>query len=113
MHELSITESILRLTLGEAEKHGARRLALIRLKVGEMTHVEPASVEFYLGILTKGTIAEGVRMEVERVPLRASCRDCGAEFGPKEYDFACPACGGVQTDVVSGRELYVDSIEVE
>jgi hydrogenase nickel incorporation protein HypA/HybF len=113
MHELSITESVLRLTMAEAEKHGASRISLIRLKVGAMTHVEPASVEFYLEILARGTIADGVRLEIEQVPLRASCRDCGSEFGPAEFNFACPGCGGTQTEFFSGRELYVDSIEVE
>lgn len=113
MHELSITESVLRLTTEEAARHGANHLRLIRLKVGEMTQVEPSSVEFYLDLLARGTLAEGVKLMIERVPLRAACRECGLEFGPSEFNFVCPGCGGGNTDVISGRELYVDSIEVE
>jgi hydrogenase nickel incorporation protein HypA/HybF len=113
MHELTITESILKIVVSEAEKHRATRVALIRLKVGEMTHVDPSSVEFYLEIMGKGTIAEGARVEADLVPLRAICRHCSDEFAVIESRFTCPSCGSGQTDVVAGRELYVDSIEIE
>lgn len=113
MHELSITESVLRLAIDEAEKHGASHIRLIRLKVGEMTHLEPDSVRFYLELMAQGTIAEGVELAVERVPLRAICTDCQSEFAVALFQFACPTCGGGATEIVAGRELYVDSIEVE
>ncbi len=113
MHELSLTESMLKIVLDEAEKAGAQKVTVLRLKLGEMTHAEPASLEFYLEILAKGTIAEGVRLEVDRVPLRAICDDCGAEFAVGDYRFACPACGSGANRIVSGRELYIESIEVE
>ncbi|MHB1414909.1 MAG: hydrogenase maturation nickel metallochaperone HypA [Chloroflexota bacterium] len=113
MHELSITENILSLAMGEAQKHEAQRIAVIRLKIGEMTQVDPSCVEFYLEVLAKGTIAEGVKLETDLVPLRAACRSCGAEFGVREFAFACPTCGGTDTEIASGREMYIDSIEIE
>jgi len=113
MHELSITESVLNIALGEAQKHNARRVTLIRLKVGELTQVDPSCVEFYLEVMAKGTIAEGVSLAAERVPLRARCADCDQEFAVVQLAFTCPHCGGTDTRIVSGRELYVDSIEIE
>ena len=113
MHELAITESALRIALATAQENGARRLTVIRLTVGEMTQLEPACVEFYLGILAQGTLAEGVRVECERVPLRAACRSCGNEYGVEEHNFSCPSCGSTQTEIVSGRELQVASIEIQ
>lgn len=113
MHELAITENALRIALTEAERHGAQRIAVIRLKVGSMTHVNPESVAFYLELLAKGTPAEGVRLETDYVPLRARCRSCAEEFDVVESRFGCPRCGETRTEVISGRELYVDSIEIE
>lgn len=113
MHELAITENVLEMAIGEAKRHGAKKVALIRLRVGEMTQVDPTCVEFYLGLIAKGTIAEGVKLEAERVPLLARCRACGSEFAVAAYDFACPRCGHKDTEIISGRELYVDSIEIE
>ena len=108
-----MTENTLQIVLAEAQKHGAQKVAVIRLKVGAMTHVNPESVAFYLEILAKGTPAEGVRLEADLIPLRARCRACAEEFGVVESQFACPHCGETGTEIVSGRELYVDSIEVE
>lgn len=113
MHELSITESLLSIALAEAQKHGATRITTIRIVVGDLSQVEPLSVQFYLDILGKGTVAEGARLESTRVPLRAACQTCGEQFAVAEYQFACPKCGAGDTTVVSGREMYLDSIEVE
>lgn len=113
MHELSITENVLAIVLGEAEKRGARRVQTIRLRIGEMTPVDTGSVEFYLDLMAKGTIAEGVRLETDHVPLRCSCRACGDEFATGDTGFRCPVCGSPEVDILTGRELYVDSIDIE
>ena len=113
MHELSITQSILDLVTKEAEKQGAQRITLIRLKIGELTNVDPACVEFYLEVIGKGTIAEGVKLEAEVLPLTAECEDCGRRFPVENWDFSCPQCGGGKAKMVTGKELFVESIEVE
>lgn len=112
MHELSVTQNILDIALAEAEKHNAKRISTIKLKIGQLTQVVPDCVQFYLEMLGKGTIAEGVKLEVETVPLVVQCRNCGTAATLDDYDFACRNCSS-PTDVVSGRELFIDSIEVE
>jgi hydrogenase nickel incorporation protein HypA/HybF len=113
MHELSITESLLQVALAAAEKHGAKKITRIRIVVGELSQVAPLSVQFYLDILGKGTVAEGAQLETTHVPLRAACEACGEQFAVAAYRFACPKCGAGDTTLVSGREMYLDSIEVE
>ncbi|HIC92653.1 MAG TPA: hydrogenase maturation nickel metallochaperone HypA [Anaerolineae bacterium] len=112
MHELAITRNILDIALNEAEKHGAKRITAIHLKVGALTSVVPECVEFYLEVLAKGTIAEGVRLETTIVPLTAHCHKCDLTFPVEDNCFLCPRCGGAAS-VVSGRELYIESLEVE
>lgn len=109
---MSITENILNIAMVEAEKHGARRISKIRLRVGQLTQVVPDCVQFYLDLLTKDTIAAGVKLEVDEVPLVVQCKVCGTSASLDSFDFACQKCGS-PTDIVSGRELYIDSIEVE
>jgi hydrogenase nickel incorporation protein HypA/HybF len=113
MHEMSITQSILDLVVGEAQKQGAKKITLIRLKIGELTNVDPMSVEFYLEVIGKGTIAEGVKLEADVLPITAECNDCGRQFKIESWDYVCPACGSKSAKMVTGRELYVESIEVE
>ena len=112
MHELSITESILGIATDEARRAGATQIRVIRLKVGALTDIVPDSVQFYLDALTPGTMAEGVRLETIQVPVGATCTGCSRFFLVQDYDLTCPSCGEMGK-ITQGRELLVDSLEVE
>ncbi len=64
MHELSITQSILKISLEAASQQGATRIRAIRLRMGPFSGVVPECVQMYLDVLAKGTRAEGAKIEV-------------------------------------------------
>jgi hydrogenase nickel incorporation protein HypA/HybF len=113
VHELSITQSMLEIVLKQAEQAHAKKVTQINLIIGEMTGIVSASVQFYLDILTKETIAAGARVSFTIVPSKAMCRNCQQPFELKEFDWTCPHCQGNIIDVTAGKELIVESIEVE
>mgnify|MGYP005863785583 CR=1 FL=1 len=113
MHEMSITENMLSVVLEYAEKASAKRVSAINLCVGEMSGLIDDSIQFYFDFLSQGTLAEKARLSFTRVPVRFRCRQCGAEFEPAEREWACPACGATGGEIVAGREMRVESIEVE
>ena len=113
MHELSITQSMLEIVLQQAEKARAKKVTKINLIIGDMTGVVSDSVQFYLDILTKDTIAEGAQVSFTLVSSQGKCRQCGQIFTLPEFDWTCPNCQGKIIDVISGKELFVESIEVE
>ncbi len=112
MHELAITESVLQISMEEAERAGATRIEAIKVSIGSLTGVVPDSVQFYLDALSRGTIAEGVRLEATIVPILATCQVCGHVFPVPELELHCPVCGALGV-VTQGRELRVESIEVQ
>lgn len=112
MHEMAITESLVEIALAEAEKAGAKRIAAVHLKIGALTGIVPESVEFYMGMVAKGTKAEGARLITTLLPVTAHCPACGSDFSVDDLVFLCPTCGG-PGQVVTGRELLIESIEVE
>ncbi|MGI5835698.1 MAG: hydrogenase maturation nickel metallochaperone HypA [Chloroflexota bacterium] len=112
MHEFAITQNILQIATDEAQRVGASQVKVIRLKVGALSQVVPSAVQYYLDILTPGTIAEGVRLEAIDVPVGATCTRCGESFLVENYDLTCPRCGGTGK-ITQGRELSVESLEVE
>ena len=57
--------------------------------------------------------AEGARLEIERVQVTCRCQDCGSNFTVQELVFSCPSCQGVRVEMLSGRELSVESFEAE
>jgi hydrogenase nickel incorporation protein HypA/HybF len=113
MHELSITQSMLDLVLEQAEKAGAKEVGKINLVIGEMTGVVSDCVQFYFDFLSKGTAAEGAVLSFKLIPTTAKCKNCHENFELKEFDWTCPYCQGNNMEIVAGKELFVESIEVE
>lgn len=113
MHELAITQSMLNLVLEEVEKAEAGKVGKINLVIGEMTGVVSECVRFYFDFLSKGTPADGAALAFSLVPTRARCRDCGKLFEVEEFDWTCPRCHSNNMEIVAGKELFVESIEVE
>ena len=113
MHELSITQSMLDLVLEQAEKAGAKEVGKINLVIGEMTGVVEQCVQFYFDFLSKGTPAEGAALSFKVIPTTARCQNCHENFELKEFDWTCPYCQGNNIEIVAGKELFVESIEVE
>ena len=112
MHELTITQNILDIALEHAQEAGATKISRITLVIGEMTGVVEECVRFYMGLLTKETAAQEAEIVVRRVPITARCRDCGENFEVRESRWACPRCQSTSLDVIGGKELLVESIEV-
>jgi hydrogenase nickel incorporation protein HypA/HybF len=113
MHELSIVESLLTVALEHAERAEAEKILKINLVVGDLSGVVRESVEFYFTFLSKDTIASQAVINFNRITTRLRCRKCGEMFTPDNHSYLCPACGDRQVDVIAGRELYIESLEVE
>jgi hydrogenase nickel incorporation protein HypA/HybF len=113
MHELSVTESVLRIALEHGQRAGARRITAVQLVIGDMAGFVNDSIQFYFDLLSRGTPAEGAQLRFERVATRLRCRQCGCEFAPEGTDWRCPQCQAWAGEVLAGKEFYIDSIEIE
>lgn len=111
MHELSLAQSIVEIV----QQHlppGATQVETVRVRVGEMAGVVAGSLEFCFTALAQQTSLQGARLLIDAVPLTCACSDCRKDFHPANFDFHCPACGGHQVEILSGRELQVVEIEL-
>jgi hydrogenase nickel incorporation protein HypA/HybF len=113
MHEQSIVASILSLALENAKKADARKIININLVVGDYTGVVEDAVNFYFGFLSKNTIAAGAKINYAHVAGQLRCRDCDILFPLQKRDYHCPKCEGKRVEIVGGRELYIENMEVE
>ena len=112
MHELAITQSILDIALEHARKAGATRIGRINLVIGEMTGVAEECFRFYIGVVSRGTAAEEAELAVRRVPITARCRNCAEHFEVRDFRWTCPRCQSTGSDIIGGKELFVESIEI-
>jgi hydrogenase nickel incorporation protein HypA/HybF len=114
MHELSIVESIVgSVTESLAGYPGARVLA-VRLRVGALAAVVEDSLQFCYEIATNGTALEGSRLVVDHLPVVMYCARCAHEVVLESVQsFRCPDCGELLSDMRQGRELEIESIEID
>jgi len=113
MHEQNICESLLALAIKHAEQANAARIRRIYLVIGEYSGVVDESVEFYFRLLSKGTIAEGADIDFTHIPAQLHCRNCDTVFTPEQLNLHCPNCSGQKVEISSGKEMYLESLEVE
>jgi hydrogenase nickel incorporation protein HypA/HybF len=110
VHELSLSSAIVQTTLRHAE---GRPVRSVQMRIGALRQVVPESLEFYFGIVTRGTLAEGAVLEAEYVPAQLRCEGCGCGWSPELPLFRCPSCGGAGVETLAGSEFEIDSIIVE
>jgi hydrogenase nickel incorporation protein HypA/HybF len=113
VHEMGICKGILDAAVEAAEEQNATRIKEIRISVGELTEIVDYALQFAFEALSPGTIAEGGTLVVERIPAASRCPQCGAEFEHGVFDLVCPECENPFTESIRGRELRIDSIDID
>lgn len=113
MHELSIAQSLLDIIVDESNRHRLGRINKVRLRIGDLAAVVPESLRFCFDLVSRDTVASGALLEIETVAVTARCDKCDFPFEVKDRVFECPRCGEPVFEMLSGRELYVMSLEGE
>lgn len=113
MHELGIMTGVMEAVDASAKQAGAAKVLKVTLSIGEMTEAIDDALQFAFEVLGEGTIAEGAELVINKVGPKSRCHDCGAEFEHDRFHMTCPECGSFGTELIAGRELQIDSIEVD
>lgn len=109
MHEFGLCEDI----LGAVERRAAgRRVTGVRVRVGAQHRVSEPALAQAFALIATGTVADGATMEVVPVPMRVTCRSCGAQADSEDAFERCSACAGTDLDVRGGDEFLLESIRV-
>jgi hydrogenase nickel incorporation protein HypA/HybF len=114
MHELSIAYSLVDAATQSALEAGATRVVEVRLRLGVLSGVTRGALEFSYEIATADTMLEGSKLVVTDLPVRVYCAVCAMEVElPSVQRFRCPVCDTPSGDIRQGRELEIESIEID
>lgn len=114
MHEMGIAEGILSSAITAAEEAGATTINEVDITVGVLTEVMEDALQFAWEAIRTGTMAESAVLNVTMLDARSRCADCGHEWGHDRYSGAqCPSCNGYLIRLLVGRELKIDSIDID
>ena len=112
MHELGVANEILDIALSEADRHAAKKVTSIRLRVGVLRAIEPENLSFLFEHLARGTPAEGALLEIVEEPVRIDCAACGVSEA-RAFKCECPRCHGPNVSVTGGDSLSILSLDVD
>jgi hydrogenase nickel incorporation protein HypA/HybF len=114
MHELSIVSSVVESVVDSLEKYPGARVVEVRLKVGALAAVVEDSLQFCYGIATEDTPLQGSRLVVNVLPVLVHCAACGADSAIESLQsFRCARCGEPAGDILQGRAMEIEAIEIE
>lgn len=113
MYEMSLAENVLQIIEDSVREQGFRCVRSVTLEIGRLAAVEPEAMSFCFDAMTRGSIAEGARLEIVEIPGAGRCIGCGAAVAMQEAYGLCPECGCAQLQVVAGDRMRVRELEVE
>lgn len=114
MHELSIAASIVEAVTETAAAYPGAQVRMVRLRVGALSAVIEDSLQFCWGVTTENTPLAGAALVVRTMPVVIHCAACGVDEEIEGVQsFRCPRCGEPAADLRQGRELEIESIEID
>jgi hydrogenase nickel incorporation protein HypA/HybF len=112
MHELAVCQALIGQVEQVARLHRARAITAITVAIGPLAGVEAPLLRQAYPLAAAGTRAEGAALIIETAPIRVRCETCGAETDATVNRLVCGQCGDWHTQVLSGDELVLASIEL-
>ena len=113
MHEFSVCQNLLQQVEALARTHRARAVSRIRLQIGLLSGIEAVLLAQAFTVACAGTVADGAVLETESLPVRVRCQSCGAASDVPPNRLVCGACGDWHTELLSGDEMLLTSVELE
>lgn len=114
MHELSLVQSVVTSVTEWLAENKVGRVRIVTLKVGALSGVVEGALLFGYDIATEGTALAGSKLSVHALPVVIYCAKCSDSVElPGTQSFRCPRCNSPSGDIRQGRELEIESLEVE
>ena len=113
MHELQVTQNILDIAIKHGKNSNASRILQLNIVIGQLSSFIDDSIQFYWDLISKDTMAEGATLNIMRIPAEFSCLDCGNHYNISPDGFECPDCGSSHVEILTGKEFYLDSLDIE
>jgi hydrogenase nickel incorporation protein HypA/HybF len=112
MHEATVAQSLLDAISAEAQKQNARPLAA-KISCGILNAINDDVLRFAFDAISKGTVCEGVKLDIEQKPIQARCRKCEFTFIFDLQAPACPKCRCDDFELLPDAPLMLEELEFE
>ncbi len=112
MHELAVCQALVSQVIEIAQQNVAQGVAVITLRIGALSGVEPALLVSAFPLAAAGTVAADAQLVIEPQPVRVHCQTCGADTEATANRLLCGVCEDYHTQLISGDELLLANLEL-
>jgi len=132
MHEWALAEAVISTALEVSRKKNVKEITELRIKMGELQQIDLEIFEFALSELTKNhEILKKTKIKIKMEKAIFRCNVCGHEWSfakdrltseeSESIHFVpeivhtyirCPKCNSPDFEIIKGRGVWLDSIEV-
>lgn len=113
MHELAVAQALVEQVDAVIDQHQAGSATSIRVRIGPLAGVVPELLASAFPLAAAGTRMEHAALEFTHAPIQVHCQTCGADSNAAMNRLICGACGDWHTQITSGDELLLESVELE
>jgi hydrogenase nickel incorporation protein HypA/HybF len=113
VHELSVAQNIVDIIHQSVPREELGDVRIVRMKIGALSGVVADSLDFCFMAVVSQTPLANARLAIEQIPFAVHCNFCNKTFENDIGYVVCPECDGVETSVVSGKELQVTELELD
>ena len=113
MHETALMKNMISTIKQALEGRNIKRVNRVYISVGKLSNVLPDALSFAFEALTHDGFLKGAELVIENLPAVARCEVCRHEYHVDKFPIVCPACSSTGFTIISGEEVYVQSIDCE
>jgi hydrogenase nickel incorporation protein HypA/HybF len=113
MHELSVAEAIIKSLEKLKDKEGFKILNRVDISIGELSGVNVEALKFAIDSIKSDTILRDATINLNNIPVKLRCLECGNITDVKDYTFKCDKCGSDNIEFDSGETVEITEIEVD
>jgi len=110
MHELSIVQSMMKIIEDYAKD---KEVTKVVVKIGKMSGIEPYFLKESFDFFKENTICNNAELEIIECDIKIKCKECGVISIVNDFDFSCPKCKSLKTEIISGEEMHIEYIEIK
>ena len=112
MRQLYAIQAVLAQALLRA-RESDRRVRSLQLALGEISEIDPASIQKHWDEISRDTQAEHAQLRFRSIKAEVQCMACFMKYHPLDGKIHCPYCGSYGAKVLAGEEFYFESIELD
>ena len=112
IHETAVAESVFKTILEHAKKLDAKPVCAT-ISCGMLNPLNDEIVNFAFAAAAKGSVCEGMKLNIVHIPLKAKCKSCGETFEFDLFSEGCKSCKSPDISFEPDAALLLEDIEFE